>query len=102
MGTKAQAALPVLTTLLRDDAPEVRRAAAVAVAATEPPTEVTVLLLVALLKDPEALVRRRVANLFGELGVRGQGAIPALREALGDEDEQVRVEAAAALAKIEP
>jgi hypothetical protein len=100
MGPMGEAALPKLTDLLRDDVPEVRSLAAGALASVERRKERAVPLLVGMLKDPEPLVRRRIANLLGEFG-ESEEVVPALKEALNDEDKQVRVEAAAALERIE-
>jgi bifunctional DNase/RNase len=49
-------------------------------------------------KDPS--IRRQAADILGRLGPRAKEAVPALRDALQDEDEKVRKEAAAALKKL--
>jgi HEAT repeat protein len=52
------------------------------------------------LKDPVATVRWRAAETLGNIGPGAKPAVPALLEALKDEDGSVRVYAAQALEKI--
>jgi HEAT repeats len=100
-GPQAHIALPRLIELLEDDNAEVRRSAAIAVADIETRAEVRVPLLLRMLKDRDPIVRRRMANIFTERDGPPPEAIAALQEALTDDDDQVRVEAAATLKRIE-
>jgi hypothetical protein len=96
IGQEAKVAVPRLAGLLRDGTPEVRRVAAIAILMIEKRGNVVVALLVELLKDPVSAIRQRVANGLGDF----PEAAPALREALEDDDNDVREEAAAALKRI--
>jgi hypothetical protein len=49
-------------------------------------------------KDP--LVRKQIAHALGALGAKARAAVPALREALLDTDDEVKAAAASALEKI--
>jgi vesicle coat complex subunit len=100
-GPSAREAVPLLAGLLKDADPEVRRAALVALTGIDPRPAAAVPVLAAMLKDQAAIVRRRAANRAAELGPAVAAVAPALRDALADPDGQVRVEAAAALTKIE-
>jgi HEAT repeat protein len=57
--------------------------------------------LIDLLKDDTWEMRRGSAWMLGKLGPEARDAIPALTEALKDENEVVRQKAAEALKKIE-
>src|SRR5262249_626 len=59
--------------------------------------EAVVPTLISLLKDPEVKIRRAAAETLGGVGLVGGEAAPALREALRDADELVRVKAAGSL-----
>jgi HEAT repeat protein len=56
--------------------------------------------LIECLKYPEARVRRHAATTLGGFGRDAMAAIPALRERLGDEDQDVRVHASDAMLQI--
>jgi len=96
MGPPVKAAITRLTALLQDDNHEVRRSTVVAIGFIEQRAD----LVLPLLKDQEPFVRCRVANLLGEIGQKSEAVISALREALNDSDEDVRVEAAHALKRL--
>ncbi|HEY7312073.1 MAG TPA: HEAT repeat domain-containing protein [Gemmataceae bacterium] len=57
---------------------------------------------VPLLKDPDALVRKRAAVALKRMGAKAKSAVPALEEALADTDAEVRAAVAAALEAIDP
>jgi HEAT repeat protein len=52
------------------------------------------------MKDKGVLVRRTAAEAMGQIGPDARSAVPALTEALKDEDEKVRQAAQAALKKV--
>lgn len=56
--------------------------------------------LLVLLKDDDAYVRRRAAEALGHLRPQDEDAVAALIERLSDDNEEVRCEATAALGKI--
>jgi HEAT repeat protein len=59
--------------------------------------------LISLLQDAaQPDVRIEAAMALGELGTRGAGALPALHAAARDGDDELRAEAAMAIAKIRP
>ncbi len=58
--------------------------------------------LVAALRGPDPMERRRAVLALAEAGSRSTAAIQALAEALGDADGRVRFMAAAALGRIGP
>jgi len=58
--------------------------------------------LVDALKDPLPEVRRAAAIALGSFGSDAQPAIPALRKASADPDEDVAREAGVALVKLSP
>jgi hypothetical protein len=62
----------------------------------------TVQRYVPLLKDPDALVRKRAAVALKRMGAKAKSAVPALEEALADKDAEVRAAVAAALEAIDP
>lgn len=95
MGPLAKTAIPRLSSLLQDDNSLIRHSTVHAIASIEGREGVD--LVLSLMKDQEPPVRRRVANLLGESGQKSEAVLSALREALNDPDEQVRVEAAQAL-----
>ena len=66
-----------------------------------PWTTVALPALVRTLRESSSVGRRTAAEGLGALGVHGAPALPALREALGDRDPDVRAAADAAIAAIE-
>jgi HEAT repeat protein len=54
------------------------------------------------LKGSDVISRRFACIVLGELGPAATSTVPALTEALQDEDKPVRANAAAALKNIEP
>ena len=93
-----QALISELIRDLKDEATDVRRAAAVALDCG-PKANVAVPALVASLTDEDALVRLYAAQTLGGLGA---AALPSLIEALKDEDAVVRTGAAVALERVGP
>jgi hypothetical protein len=73
-------------------------------APADPPAapDETVPRYVPLLKDPDALVRKRAAVALKRMGAKAKSAVPALEEALADKDADVRAAVAAALDTIDP
>ena len=55
-----------------------------------------------LADDPDAWVRRNVAEALGTIELNPDASVPALAALLADEDEQVRFNAAYALAHFGP
>lgn len=94
------ASVPALVRALGDDREEVRVGAAVALGKLGPRAAEAVPALAKALSDPKAVVRWTAANALGAAGAAS--ALPALRESLGDEDEDVRRGAALALERIDP
>src|SRR5262249_14875452 len=60
----------------------------------------TVTYRTATLKAPDVVLRRRGASYLGDMGDKAASAVPALIDALADEDDQVRSRAGTALAKV--
>lgn len=90
---EGEAAVPRLAHLLQDSDPEIRRwTVAMAIGSDE-----SVNLVLPWLRDSEPIVRRRAANLLGDIGEPKKEVISALHEALDDPDEHVRGEAAQSL-----
>jgi hypothetical protein len=58
--------------------------------------------LVQLLSDPRPRIRRWAAQVLGQVGPQAQEAIPALIDAMSDEDEGVRTQVRQALDLIQP
>jgi HEAT repeat protein len=87
----APALLP-LAAALRDDAEEVRAAAAVALLRIGPPC----------LRGADAAVRTSAAHALGELDARAEEVLPHLADALKDGEKEVRTAAAEGLVKIAP
>lgn len=87
---------------LKDDDPEVRRAAARALGEKGPGARAAVPALAAALKDKDLFVRRFSAQALGEIGPEAKSAIPALAGALNDGRKEVVAAAAGALGKMGP
>ena len=85
---------------LEDAAPQIRSAAAYALAGIGPAAKGAVPALSALLADEGPNVRYAAAWALGEIGRAAEGAIPALTRALEDEHVDVRWSARKALKKI--
>jgi len=98
-GPGAKAAVPPLTEALRDNNKDVRRAAAYALAEIGPDAKTAVAALAEACKDKGTRVSAHYA-LFRIAS--DQKAIPALIEALSDEDMEVRWNSARALGRIGP
>lgn len=96
-GNELEPAILELTRLLMDESAEVRRVTLVALVQINREPDYALPLLRRMLHDPAALVRTRAANALGEWG---EAARPALREALEDEDQEVRQAAQDALQRI--
>jgi HEAT repeat protein len=67
-----------------------------------PPDEAVLPALLEALRDPEPIVRARVASALGDLGPEARDAVYPLVEALRDPDSSVRNSAASALGQIGP
>ena len=88
---------------LRDDDQSVRLEAAYNLPDIGPDTKHNVLILIEVLlenKDPD--VRRYVASALGEINLEPELTVPALIQALEDEDQNVRAHALVALVQIGP
>ena len=94
------AGVPSLVRALGDAREEVRVGAAVSLGKLGPRAAEAVPALAKALSDPKAVVRWTAANALGAAGTTA--ALPALRDALWDRDEDVRRGAALALERIAP
>jgi HEAT repeat protein len=92
-------AIPRLTELLGDEDQFVHSSVQSALMKVRPAPELTIRAFEDLLLNPkqEASRRAEAASLLGELGKEATSAIPALGEALSDQDETVRLNAAFSL-----
>ncbi|MBI3466034.1 MAG: HEAT repeat domain-containing protein, partial [Planctomycetes bacterium] len=98
-----ESAIPHLIRALEDDAPELRRAAAKALAQAGPVAGAAVPSLVRALRDEAGIVRAYAATALGKMGRAAASTVPALLECLiGDESEYIRADAATALGEIGP
>ncbi len=87
-----QTGIPLLQGALTDPDARVRENALIwLVFGFRPLTKQEVLHIAECLKDPAVEVRRRAVEMLGKCGEAGIAAIPALADALDDEDERVRV-----------
>jgi HEAT repeat protein len=105
LGTVAKGASPQLTDALRDNDPDVRRQALLALRAVDPsraPGEPEVSLYVLELKSPDDFARMRAAKALGRLGAVAAPALPALLVATADSDPDVRRLAMDAINRIQP
>jgi hypothetical protein len=73
--------VPVLLTGLKHPASETRRRCAAALAAIQPPATKVAAALVALLNDPDPVVRRDAARALGQLHTEAATVVPALLQA---------------------
>src|ERR1043166_1038630 len=94
-------AVPFLERNLHDESLRVRAAVAAAVAGFRTPTPDVIAVLQEGLKSPELICRRMTAVRLGGAGPAASNAIPALLEALRDENHYVRRYAADAIWKID-
>lgn len=58
--------------------------------------------LIPLLQEPDVRIRKGVANTLGSFGPAAKAAIPALEQALQDDNELVRIAASRAILSIQP
>ena len=103
-GPAAASTVPELTKLLRDADGDVRVAAAEALLKISPDArhEEALAVLIAALRSPELLVRRRAAEALGGRGARAKDALSALQAAVQDAEPEVRASAVEALKRITP
>jgi HEAT repeat protein len=105
IGPDAKAALPALRKGLKTEDKFLRFASIWAMlkihANKQELAELAVPLLVDALDDERAHIRAESAYTLGELGSSAQAAIAALKKAMDDDDESVRMAVAEALEKIE-
>ena len=102
IGPKAKAALPVLATWLTNSRAALRVAAAEGLWRIDSgQADRVVPVLAASLKEEFSPVRREAVVLLGDLGIAAKAAVPALKECLNDEDQEIRAAAAEALKRIE-
>jgi HEAT repeat protein len=88
---------------LDDPQADVRLAAARAIWNSEPKSIASALpAVIAMLQHKEPVARQRAADLLGDLGSAGRPAVPALLDALRDENLNVRRAVATALVRIDP
>ncbi len=101
-GALAKDALPALMKAAAENDPEPRIAAMEAMAAigADQPRACLPTLIEAVEKSTDARVRRTAARVLGRFGPAAVDAVPALRRAIGDEDEEVRVNASDAILSI--
>ncbi|HWY85833.1 MAG TPA: HEAT repeat domain-containing protein, partial [Gemmataceae bacterium] len=101
LGPVAQTAAPELARAISSGDVEGRLAAMEVLQVVGPDMgKIAVPQLIECLKYPEARVRRHAAKTLGGFGRDAMTAIPALRERLGDDDQDVRVQASDAMLQI--
>jgi len=100
MGPQAKAAVPQLTTLLKDDEPEVRMEAVIALGEIGPDAASAVPALTETLADASPAVRYASAFSLGKIGA--VVALPALEKAEHEKDPFLSLVAAWAVAKLRP
>jgi HEAT repeat protein len=100
-GPAAGAAVPVLKATLKDEAPSVRVAAAVALCRVQPRNPAALLLLQQTL-DKYSGWGQPVFDKLTPLGPEAKVAVPSLLRALRNEEHSVYVDAVSALQKIDP
>jgi HEAT repeat protein len=91
LGPKAEPAIPVLVTAMRDADPELRLRAAQALGAIGKTKNAVVEALIVALRDENADVRRAAVDAFGRLDRFPMAAFPELIQKLGDKDSLVCV-----------
>ena len=109
MGEAAKPAIPMILDILKDKNEDttLRGAAACALGNLQADEAIPVLITIVKQKgelfsmDADALVRRHAAGGLARMGKKARNAIPVLKEAMNDEDEEVRRSAAEALQAIE-
>jgi HEAT repeat protein len=99
LGVNANDAIPILKELLASKDSSIRSLALQALGRIGPSH---IQHLTEALKNDDFTIRRQAAGMLGQSGFDARKAIPALVEALKDEDEGVRIWAAIALKHIDP
>lgn len=103
MGPRAAAAVPALGRAVIDGDVEGREAAMDALESIGAEAgKSAVPQLVEAMTHPDPRVRRAAAKTLGSFGPAASAAIPTLRRALGDDDQEVRVNAGDALLSMDP
>ena len=100
IGAATRASLDGLAAAMHDQNPAARKKVIDAVVNPEVLWPDEAPLLVAALKDPDALVRLDAVNLSTAAANQGSGAIPLLRQALGDSSPDVRSAAIVSLGQL--
>lgn len=103
LGPAAKLAIPALKEAAENDADEVVRIAArrALQAAVDTQSKETLATLLQQLQDKNPLVRLQAATRLGKLGASAKSALPALKQALTDSDEDVRLVARRSVEAIE-
>jgi HEAT repeat protein len=102
LGHEAQAALPAIREVLRDEDPLVRAQAATAVWQISRQPAAAVSVLIGLLDNPNPAVRTLAAYQLGAIGPEASMALPALGRSLEKCDPVARVHIAEAMVRIDP
>jgi HEAT repeat protein len=106
LGLDAEAALPALRALGKDQRMGVREQAAAAISAIEKSAltfrSTTLPQAIADLDDPDPITRALAAGRIEDLGSRASDAVPSLVRCLADREADVRLAAAKALGQIGP
>ncbi len=103
MGQVAQAAVPALALAVNNGDVEGRLLALEALRSIGPEKgKSAVPSLIQALSTPDPRVKRQAAKLLGSYGADALAALPALRHCIGDDDQEVRQNAAEAILEIEP
>src|SRR5206468_1700770 len=101
MGEQAKAAAPSLARAVGEGDAEPRMNAMYVLQVLDPAdAKIAIPNLIDALNNSDARVRRVAAESLGKVGPAASAAVPALRRALGDEDNEVRVQASDALLAI--
>jgi hypothetical protein len=103
LGPAAKLAIPALKEAAENDEDEVVRIAArrALQAAVDTQSKETLTTLLQQLQDKDPLVRLQAATKLGKLGASAKSALPALKQALTDSDEDVRLVARRSVEAIE-
>lgn len=102
MGTNGASAASALVAWSRDKDPGIHDAAVMALIEMRKELEVVLPILLARLKDSNAVVRQGAAEALGDYGTEARPALPDLLKAMNDPDPETRQAIIDAIKKIDP